>query len=194
MTQQPQPLYKVLRDGQSIHGDLTWSLPTQQPDGTWVPGDWHEVSGRIVVCSRGLHLTTDPQRWMQSGATVYLAEGAGASDAEGDKIAFARARLLRPLTDDELAALRIFVSGAHQVSDGAAWASGSATVRASDSATVEAYGSATVRAWNSAVVTLTRWFTGAAPVLSDDAVCIDRRVSPPRISVGGVAYVPEVRS
>lgn len=92
-------LYKVLVNGKSCHGgDLEWSLPTQNADGTWTPGAWHEVEGEIVVCENGLHLTTQPYaRWMEWNATVYEAEGAGDSDSDDDdKIAYRRARLLRP--------------------------------------------------------------------------------------------------
>ncbi len=91
------PLYKVLVDGKSAHGgDLVWSLPRQRADGTWRPGRWHHVAGEIAVCDNGLHLTMEPVRWLKLGAEVYAAEGAGASDAAGDKIAYRRARLTRP--------------------------------------------------------------------------------------------------
>ena len=92
--------YKVLVDGKSCHGgDLVWSLPTANADGTWTPGDWHEADGAVRVCARGLHLTTDPMRWPKFGMQVFTAEGAGASDTEGDKTAFQRARLLAPADD-----------------------------------------------------------------------------------------------
>ena len=146
--------YKVLVDGQSFHGgSLTWGLPTQGADGEWTPGAWHEVDGGVVVCRNGLHLTSAPANWMRPGATVYLAEHSGETDTDGgDKIAARRARLLRPATSAELAALRIFVDGEHAVTDGVAWAYGSATVQASDRATVEASDRATVRAFGSATV------------------------------------------
>ena len=88
--------YKVLVDGQSVHGgNLTWSLPRQDESGNWLPGDWHEVKGDIVICENGLHLTTEPHRWMKWGAEIYVAEGDGDQDGgHGDKTAFRRARLL----------------------------------------------------------------------------------------------------
>lgn len=71
------PVYKVLVDGKACHGgDLTWSLPADNGDGSFVPGDWHRVEPPIRVCSNGLHLTTDPLEWMVTGAMVYRAEGA----------------------------------------------------------------------------------------------------------------------
>ena len=98
-----QQFFKVLRDGQSIHGgDLKWSLPVKRGTG-WQPGKWHEVEGEITVCSNGLHLTTAPhQQWYEWGCTVYEAQGEGDSDSEGDdKTAFRRARLLRPAPEPE---------------------------------------------------------------------------------------------
>lgn len=91
--------YKILSPkGESIHGgDLTWSLPTQKKDGSWKPGKWAKVEGDIDVCSNGLHLTTEPGRWYTIDCVCYAAEGKGASDSEGDKTAFAQARLLYPV-------------------------------------------------------------------------------------------------
>jgi len=90
-------LFKVLENGRSCHGgNLKWDLPTRDDQGNWTPGRWHGVRGDIDVCSRGLHLTTQPGKWMTWNSTVYEAEGAGQSDQDDDKIAFRRARLLRP--------------------------------------------------------------------------------------------------
>ena len=151
-----EKLYKTLRNGRSWHGgEHEWSLPTQGADETWTPGEWTpRVTPR--VCSEGWHLTTEPARWWSAdeGVACYLAEHDGAvSRSEGeDKIACERVRLLRPLTEDELAAVGIYTRGEHKVSSGSAWASGSATVEAWDTATVRASGSATVEASGSAAV------------------------------------------
>lgn len=90
--------YKVLLNGESMNGgDLAWSLPKQRKNGTWTPGKWHRVEGKIDVCNNGLHLTTEPYRWYKWGADVYEAEGRGDSSmrAGDDKTAFREARLLR---------------------------------------------------------------------------------------------------
>ncbi len=96
------PLYKVLRNGQSCDGGThVWSLPTQGADGTWTPGDWHELpaSVRVETCRSGYHLTTDPRAWWRAGRTVYLAESDGERGApQEDKIACRQVRLLRPVT------------------------------------------------------------------------------------------------
>lgn len=145
--------YKVLLQGRSCHGgDTEWALPKQREDGTWEPGDWMpEIQGQLMLHINGYHLTREPARWWQEGAECYVAEWDGEHVGDGgDKIAVRRCRLLRRLTAAELASLRVFVDGSHQVSDGIAWASGSAQVWASGSARVEASGSARVEVSDSA--------------------------------------------
>lgn len=94
------PLYKVLQGDMSAHGGkhIRWSLPTINSDGTFTPGGWHRTTSRVDICHAGFHLTTRPwDRWALTNMRVYLAEGAGPRDTDGDdKIAFQRARLLRP--------------------------------------------------------------------------------------------------
>src|SRR5947207_13377532 len=105
--------YKILVDGSSCHGgSMKWSLP----DGD-KPGDWHEVPGKISLCSNGLHLTSRPIAWWKHGAEAYLAEVGEIFGRDKDKIVTNRARLLRRLTDDELATFRIFRAGEHRVVD-----------------------------------------------------------------------------
>ena len=152
----PNQAIKTLRDGASWHGgDHKWSLPVAQPDGTYAAGEWTPTVAPSI-CAKGWHLTTQPALWWSHEGIVaaYLAEYGGATSArEGeDKIAVERCRLLRPLTKSELESCGIFIDGAHVVKTGAAYASGSATVKAYDSATVKAYDSATVEASGSATV------------------------------------------
>ena len=66
-------LFKVLVDGKSCHGGDTVYVP-----GKWTP----KVSP--VCCAAGYHLTNDPLKWWKSGAEVWLAEGQGTLDAQGD--------------------------------------------------------------------------------------------------------------
>ena len=152
----PNQAIKTLRDGASWHGgEHKWSLPVAQPDGTYTAGEW---TPRIapLICAKGWHLTTQPALWWshEGNVAAYLAEYDGATSArEGeDKIAVERCRLLRPLTKTELESCGIFTDGVHEVKTGAAYASGSASVRAYDSASVRASGSASVRAYDSASV------------------------------------------
>ncbi len=101
--------YKVLGpNGESIHGgDLKWSLPTKKGR-TWEPGEWHSVEDKVYVCRNGLHLTTEPwQHWVRWNSVVYVAEGSGDSQTDGDKTVYQKARLLRP------ARVPTWWSGAH---------------------------------------------------------------------------------
>ena len=102
-----ETLYKVLLAGQSCdRGTHAWSLPTQNADGSWTPGDWHEIpaSRRLALCSVGFHLTVDPRAWWKAGRTVYLAEAEGErTERAGDKIAFRKVRLLRRVTAADVA-------------------------------------------------------------------------------------------
>lgn len=179
--------YKVLVRGRSCHGgDIEYSLPTQRDDGTWEPGEWMpEISGPLELCVNGYHLTSDPARWWQEGAECYVAEWDGEYIGDGhDKIVVRRCRLLRPLTADELAALRVFVEGSHKVSNGIAAASGSARIWASGCAHVWAHGSAKVDASESARI----WARDSVHVLARDYAMISAYNSV-RVSARGRAQV-----
>ncbi len=117
---------KVLKGGASWHGgEHAWSLPTQQPDGTWTPGDW-TPSVKPKLCQSGWHLTQQPACWWGDDDSVvgYLAEydgkvsGPDADDSDATKIAVERCRLLRPLTHEELADRGVFLSGEHEAITG----------------------------------------------------------------------------
>ena len=92
-------LYKVLgQDGKAIHGGLLdWSLPVKKGR-AWKPGKWHKVEPPIECCRTGLHLVEEDgiYSWYKPYCKVFEAEGAGAESREGNKIAFERARLIRP--------------------------------------------------------------------------------------------------
>lgn len=93
----PIKYYKVLVNGKSCHGgNLVWSLPTET-----APGEWHSVEGAIILCSNGLHLTSDPNHWWKDGCTVYEAEidgGIGGRDDSKAKVVVAKTRLLKAVT------------------------------------------------------------------------------------------------
>jgi hypothetical protein len=89
--------YKVLVDGKSCHGgNMTWSLPVQQEDGSWLPGDEMRVEGKLSICEHGLHLTTEPDKWWKLRCRYYEAEITGeAGLTEADKTVVSACRLLR---------------------------------------------------------------------------------------------------
>lgn len=86
--------YKVLVNGRSCHGGyMIWSLPTNDQ-----PGEWHSVDGDIVLCERGLHVTTNPAHWWKDGCIVYEAEIDGEIGGRNDekcKIVVPKVRLIR---------------------------------------------------------------------------------------------------
>ena len=56
--------FKVLNaDGTSCNsGNAQWSLPVQNADGTWTPGDWMPaIEGELIPCENGYHLAEDAQ-------------------------------------------------------------------------------------------------------------------------------------
>jgi hypothetical protein len=96
--------YKVLNeDGTSCHGgQCTWSLPTQNDDGTWTPGEWMPaIKGALEPCENGYHLCrgSDLLDWL--GPVICEAEYCGEMVEAVDKIVVREARLLRRLNWDE---------------------------------------------------------------------------------------------
>lgn len=161
----PARWYKVLIDGKSfIHPtNYAWSLPVlvEGSRAKFIPGDWHQVEGEIEVCHYGLHLTSEPAQWVAMGATVYLAEF---DDPEAllieyavarhreDKIAVRKARLIRPLTEEELPDVQIFLTGKGEVSSGHSYVAGEALVKASGDSCVKAVEKAKIYACDNAQV------------------------------------------
>lgn len=92
-------LYKITGlAGEPLHGGSgTWSLPVGKRPGKWMP-----KIADVQACSRGYHLTPAVAiiDWLPpSGKAAYLfeAEGRGDQSSDGEKIAFAQARLLKPV-------------------------------------------------------------------------------------------------
>ena len=192
-------LYKVLVNGRSCHGgNMEWSLPTQAPDGSWVPGAWHEVDGPLSPCSRGLHVTAMPRAWFVADRArecqLWRCETGGEVIAhKADKHVARSVRLVAPASWADHG-VYVVADGEHNASGDSWWhAFGSATVRAFGSATVRASGSATVEAFDSATVQTHRAYYGenrATVTLHGAlAVHVDRRGGVAVVSVGsaGVA-------
>ena len=88
--------YKILGAGaKSCHGgDLTWPLPRGKR-----PGKWVEVTGKIELCSNGLHVVTAEHVLDWDGAEVWEVEIGGVTETDGNKVAAQRARLVRLVMD-----------------------------------------------------------------------------------------------
>jgi hypothetical protein len=99
--------YKVLIDGKSCHGGhFEWSLPIENEDGSWTPGEW---TPRIDVkmCNSGYHLTRHVASWLAVCCQVYECEIADTSEIvdqedeyySGLKSVFSQVRLVRLVCD-----------------------------------------------------------------------------------------------
>ena len=141
-------LYKITGPtGDPIHsGTGAWSLPHEGQ-----PGEWREVTGDLVKCANGLHLTDEPARWWAPECRVFEAEAEGVvgscDDDEDRKVVCRRARLTREVSREEQAELRIYYEGEHKVTGLPCVAAGSSSVEAWDSSRVEAKDSVIVISW-----------------------------------------------
>ena len=81
---------------------LVWNLPVQNTDGMWTPGEWMpEVTGDLVLCNNGYHLTDTEHLldWLDS--SVYEAEPSTELLGGDDKIVCRSVRLLRKMNWDD---------------------------------------------------------------------------------------------
>lgn len=89
-----------------IHGDVSWSFPTRNADGTWEPGAWQTVAGEIEYRANGLHVCGCDQvaywkqlvRRVRPGVRtqVWVVEYAGQVSIGAHGFAARRVRLVRP--------------------------------------------------------------------------------------------------
>jgi hypothetical protein len=107
-------LFKVLdAEGRSCNGgDLQWSLPTQNADGAWKPGDWMpEVTGDLVPCENGYHAAQDAQVLKWFGPRLFEIEAQPGSEAvqASDKVVMrGPVRLVREFTTWNERTARLF--------------------------------------------------------------------------------------
>lgn len=156
----PVRLFTVLVDRMSYYGgSMEWSLPTKNDDGTWIPGEWMEVTGDLILCQNGLHLTREPYTWFVEGAMVFAAEHDGEIISDGSNtVAVRRARLLAEAVWSDHG---VFHEGEHALSS---------------NATARLYDNATARLSGNATVVSDEWHSYSAKVaLSQMAVHVDRR-------------------
>lgn len=99
-------LYKVLTaDGHSPYiTAYAWSLPTQNEDGTWTPGAWHEEPASVFVRGHGLHVTPSPDHYTPHADCITYeceAEGYRENPEVDHHVVALRVRLLRPVPREE---------------------------------------------------------------------------------------------
>ena len=165
-------LYKVLSGGKSItRGDYEWSLPAQNADGSWTPGNWHEES-EAVICRCGLHTTWDPVGWCSKpDVEIYETEVDSIVDSQNNvanpKAVSKQCRLTSRVTDIvALAALHILLCGHHEIKEGHWFLSDSESAELYDSASAELYDSASAKLYGSASAKL---YDSASAKLYDSA-------------------------
>lgn len=105
--------YKVLNtDGTSRNGGhANWSMPTQDDDGTWTPGDWMPEIAEIVPCKSGYHYChgeLELLEWL--GPAIYIVEPGPVVVPDSDKHVTNTARLLRPVEAWDDRATRLFAA------------------------------------------------------------------------------------
>lgn len=102
-------LFKMVHaDGRApFVAGYVWSLPCQNKDGSWRPGDWHEHDGAELRIGHGLHLTPYPHIYARCDLHCYVAEATEVAAEHGsDQVVARRARLLRPATAEEVETAR----------------------------------------------------------------------------------------
>jgi len=103
--------YKVLdKHGRSCHGgDAEWSLPTQNDDGTWTPGEWMpEIEGELEPCRNGYHVVTLEQLPSWFGERIFEVEVGDEIVHADDKSVVRTCRLTRECTGWNERTARLF--------------------------------------------------------------------------------------
>ena len=103
--------YKVLdKHGRSCHGGKAeWSLPTQNDDGTWTPGEWMpEVEGPLEPCANGYHVVTLEQLLDWLGERIFEVEPGDEIVHEDNKSVVRTCRLTRECTGWDERTVRLF--------------------------------------------------------------------------------------
>ena len=106
-------MYKVLSaDGKSCNGgNAEWSLPTQNDDGSWCPGEWMpEIDGELVPCKNGYHLCRRQDLLCWLGDAIFEAEYMGEIVECSDKVVVRKARLLRRIESWNERTARLFAA------------------------------------------------------------------------------------
>ena len=103
--------FKVLdENGCSCHGgDAEWSLPTQNDDGTWSPGEWMPpVDGELEPCANGYHVVTLEQLPDWLGERIFEVEPGDEIVHADDKSVVRTCRLIREFASWNERTARLF--------------------------------------------------------------------------------------
>ena len=104
MTTNTEAFYKVLNlDGSCYYGGT----------GSWVQGEWREVTGELIPCENGLHVLTRDQLVYWLGPRIDTVEAAPDTEmicSEPDKTVVRRARTVSTLTTWTSRTQRLFAA------------------------------------------------------------------------------------
>jgi hypothetical protein len=99
-------LYKYLnKDGTCRYGgpEHRWPLPVRNDDGTWTPGEWMPpLVGPLSIHDNAYHAFRVRHHTLWSGPALYAVEYRGERIDFNAQVLLREARLLRPVTVDEL--------------------------------------------------------------------------------------------
>jgi len=93
-------LYKTMNGQAGAYGHGEWSMPTQTPEGEWLPGEWMPPV-KPALCASGYHVCRNmTEVVVHLSAEIYEVEVRGEHDDGDDKAAYEQARLVRRLWAD----------------------------------------------------------------------------------------------
>lgn len=107
------------------------SLPTQNSDGSWTAGQWHnrdDYDKYSRTRRSGIRVTHEPAALWRENSECYEVECEGHLMDAHQAFLYSKVRLLRKLTAEELVKHQILSSGSHTVKDGDVAITGSANV------------------------------------------------------------------
>ena len=106
-----QKLYKILdKGGRSCNGgNIEWSLPEKQKDGSWEPGKWMPIiRGELIACENGYHLCREKDLLSWLNESIYEAEYKGKLIESDNKVVVRQARLVRKCENWNARTTRLF--------------------------------------------------------------------------------------
>jgi hypothetical protein len=95
MSQEPVFYATTNVDGSECHGDGRWSLPVLNADGSWTPGEWRAVGGRLVPWLNGLAISSEEHLLEWLGPAIWEVEIYGRVVRRRGIIVARQARLVR---------------------------------------------------------------------------------------------------
>jgi len=93
-----EKMYKIFdKNGHSCDGgNVKWSLPRKQKDGSWKAGKWMPIiKGEVIACGNGYHLCREKDLLSWLNDSIYVAEYRGKIIKSDDEVVVRQVRLSR---------------------------------------------------------------------------------------------------